>query len=54
MSMVVSFQAFLAIESLTRVVDAFDVGTDVENAISAAAALGGSLRPVVIDLGGWP
>ncbi len=52
MLMLVFFQAVLAIESLFRLVDAFVVGTDVEDAIFAAAALGSSLHPVVIELGG--
>ena len=51
MLMLVFFQAVIAIESLFRVVDAFDVGTDVEDAIFAAAALGSSLQPQVIEDG---
>ncbi len=52
MLMLVFFQAVLAIDSLFRVVDAVDVETDVEDAIFAAAALGGSLHPHVIEDGG--
>ena len=47
----VFFQTVLAIESLFRVVDAVDVETDVEDAIFAAAALGSSLHPHVIEDG---
>ena len=49
--MLVFLQAVLAIESLLRVVDAVDVETDVEDAIFAAAALGGGLHPHVIEDG---
>ena len=47
----VFFQAVLAKEPLFRVVDAVDVKTDVEDAIFAAAALGSSLHPHVIEDG---
>ena len=51
MHMLVYFEAARAVESLYSVVDAVVVATDVEDAIFAAAALGSSLQPHVIDDG---